>query len=77
MMSVEEAVASLKAHEVRVKGKPEVGGGQLLLTEEEWIKREGDDKKLLLTKEEWQKRTGINDAGGSQRRREGRDKSRI
>lgn len=76
-MSVEEAVASLKAHEVRVKGKPEAGGGQLLLTEEEWIKREGDDKKLLLTKEEWQKRTGINDAGGSQRRREGRDKSRI
>ncbi|XP_074376724.1 uncharacterized protein LOC141718244 [Apium graveolens] len=51
-MSVEEAVASLKAHEERVKGKSETGKGQLLLTEEEWNKREGEDKKLLLTKEE-------------------------
>lgn len=38
-MTVEEAVASLKADEERVKGKTESSGGQLLLTEEEWTMR--------------------------------------
>lgn len=39
-MSVEEAVGSLKAHEERLKGQEEPVGGQLLLTEDEWVKRE-------------------------------------
>lgn len=78
-MTVEEAVASLKAHEERVKGKSESSGGQLLLTEEEWIKRENEDKKLLFTREEWQRRSTKpdGDTGWSQRRRTGRDRSRI
>ncbi|KAL8155747.1 hypothetical protein AgCh_000958 [Apium graveolens] len=39
-MSIEEEVCSLKAHEERMKVQPEPGGGQMLLTEEEWSKRE-------------------------------------
>ncbi|KAL8154787.1 hypothetical protein AgCh_000227 [Apium graveolens] len=78
-MIVEEAAGSLKAHEERVKCKTESSGGQLLLSEEEWSKRENDENKLLLTREEWQRRTNKSDldACGSQRRRGGRDKSRI
>lgn len=47
-------------------------------SEEEWSRRESEDKKLLLTREEWKKRTNKaeNDTGGSQRR-SGRDKSRV
>ncbi|XP_074362527.1 uncharacterized protein LOC141702818 [Apium graveolens] len=52
-MSVEEAVGALKAHEERVKGKTETKENQLMLTEEEWAKRDGEEKKLLLTREEW------------------------
>lgn len=40
-MIVEEVVGSPKAHDERLKGKIEnTGGGRLLLTEEEWAKRE-------------------------------------
>lgn len=78
-MTVEEAVGSLKAHDERVKCKTESSGGQLLLSEEEWSRRENEEKKLLLTREEWQKRTSKTDfdSSGNQRRRGGRDQSRV
>lgn len=57
-MSMEEAVGSLKAHEERLKGQSDAGGGQLMLIAEEWSKREKDETKLLLTREEWLKRRG-------------------
>lgn len=60
-MTIEEAVGSLKAHEERLRGKTEAGGEQLLLTEEEWRKREKSDGHLLLTWEEWLKRTSEGD----------------
>ncbi|KAL8120308.1 hypothetical protein AgCh_017466 [Apium graveolens] len=58
-MSVEELVRSLKGHDERLGGKNEStkGTGQLLRTEEEWIKRDKEENKLLLTKEEWIKRS--------------------
>lgn len=56
-MTVEEAVGSLKAHEERVKGKSDSGETKLLLTEEEWRKRESEEGKLLFTREEWIKRS--------------------
>lgn len=56
-MTVEEAIGSLKAHEEKIRGPSEGSGGQLLLTEEEWTKREKGEGKLLLTREEWLKRT--------------------
>ncbi|XP_074327749.1 uncharacterized protein LOC141665661 [Apium graveolens] len=58
-MSVEELVGSLKAHDERLCGKNESTGGtgQLLLTEEEWRKRDKEESKLLLTREEWIKRS--------------------
>ncbi|XP_074373433.1 uncharacterized protein LOC141713757 [Apium graveolens] len=60
-MSVEEIVGSLKAHEERLKGPDDNNlNQQLLLTEEEWAKREGNEKKLLLTRDEWLKRTNKN-----------------
>lgn len=55
-MTIEEVVGSLKAHEERLHGQSENGGGQLLLTEEEWRKRENNDGKLLLTREEWMRK---------------------
>ncbi|KAL8154584.1 hypothetical protein AgCh_000087 [Apium graveolens] len=68
-MSVEEVIGSLKAHEERLKGKQSDNtGGQLLLTEEEWMRREGNDGQLLLTKEE---------CNGSKTGRGGRDQSRV
>ena len=68
-MSVEEIVGSLKAHEERLKGQDDNIGGQLLLTEEEWSKREGSEKKLLLTREEWIKKTTRGgDSGGYENR---------
>lgn len=75
-MSVEEAVGSLKAHEERLKGKQETSESQLLLTEEEWIKREANDRKLLLTREEWLKRTN-NEGSSKFRGKGGLDKSKV
>ena len=58
-MSVEEVIGSLKTHEERLNGQMENSEGQqLLLTEDEWLKRESNDGKLLLTREEWLKRSG-------------------
>lgn len=57
-MTVDEAVGSLKAHDERMKGQSEGGAGQLLLTEEEWNRRENADGKLLLTRNDWMKRNG-------------------
>ena len=82
-MSVEEVIGSLKAHEERLKGINEVNQGQLLLTEEEWRKRENNEGQLLLTREEWLKRTNRNGtrSGGENRGKDGvrgvRDKSRV
>ncbi|KAL8088343.1 hypothetical protein AgCh_038208 [Apium graveolens] len=42
-MTVEEVVGSLKAHEERLKGSSETSGEQLMLTEDEWLKREKDE----------------------------------
>ena len=39
IMTIEEAVGSLKAHEERLRGQVKVNSGQLLLTEEEWQKK--------------------------------------
>ena len=50
-MTVEEAIGSLKAHEERMKGKTESSGGQLMLTKEEWEKKECEEGKLLYTRE--------------------------
>lgn len=51
-MSIEEAIGALKAHEERLKGSITTNDVQLMLTEEEWRKRDNDDEKLLLTREE-------------------------
>ena len=81
-MTIEEAVGSLKAHEERLRGKTEPSTGQLLLTEDEWLKRETEGK-LLLTRDEWEKRTSQrNRSGGntwrSRDRRSGfKDKSQV
>lgn len=50
-MSVEEIVGSLKANEERTRGQKESSEQQLLLTEEEWVKKERKDAQLLLTRE--------------------------
>lgn len=65
-MIVEEAIGSLKAHEERMRGQTEATGAQLLLTEEEWLRRENIEGKLLLTKEEWAKRSGKTGSEASQ-----------
>lgn len=75
-MTVEEAVASLKAHEERVKGRSEVKESRLLLTEEEWEKREKKEGKLLLTREEWLKRSNKEGTSGF-KGRVMRDKSNV
>ncbi|XP_074326852.1 uncharacterized protein LOC141664798 [Apium graveolens] len=48
-MLVEEVVGSLKAREERLRGLTETNPGQLLLTEEEWRKKENNEGQLLLT----------------------------
>lgn len=78
-MTVEETVGSLKAHDERLKGQSDGSSGQLLLTEEEWAKRESGERKLLLIREEWLKKTK---GGGAEnvtnyRVRGIRDKSRV
>ncbi|XP_017256849.1 uncharacterized protein LOC108226405 [Daucus carota subsp. sativus] len=78
-MTVEEAVGFLKAYEERLKGKVEQNERQLMLTEEEWTKREGDEGKLLLTREEWLRgsnRGGL-DGRSSFKSRGGRDRSKV
>lgn len=74
-MTVEEVIGSLKAHEERQNVQVESTGGQLMLTEEEWSRRENENGKLLLTKEEWQRR--VSKGGVDSRTRSGRDKSRV
>ncbi|KAL8107457.1 hypothetical protein AgCh_024023 [Apium graveolens] len=81
VMSIEEVVGSLKAHEERLRGQSEVNQGQLLLTEEEWRKKEGS-AQLLLTREEWLKKTSREGARGTSEfrgrdNRGGRDKSKV
>lgn len=64
-MSVEEAIGSLQAHEERLKGHNEnAGGSKLLLTEEEWCKREKSEEKLLFTREEWLKKSNKDNSDG-------------
>ncbi|XP_074336196.1 uncharacterized protein LOC141673357 [Apium graveolens] len=83
-MSIEEVIGSLKAYEERLRGQTESSGDttQLLLTEEEWRKRDRQESKLLLMREEWIKRSNKND-GSSQKYREkdtvrsNRDKSKV
>ncbi|XP_074356601.1 uncharacterized protein LOC141696346 [Apium graveolens] len=65
-MSIEEAVGSLKAHEEKTRGQTQKLGNQLLLTEDEWAKRETNGGQLLLTKEEWLKRTSTGGTDSSQ-----------
>ncbi|KAL8114351.1 hypothetical protein AgCh_021272 [Apium graveolens] len=70
VMTMEETVGSLKAHEERIKGQTETGGGKLLLTREEWIEREREDEsKLLLTRDEWMRRSNKGNVDGSQKNR--------
>ena len=67
---------SLKEHEERLRGQSENSSGhQLLLTEEEWNKREKKENKLLLTREEWLKRSNRTDGSSGQRYR-GEDNTR-
>ncbi|XP_074373516.1 uncharacterized protein LOC141713846 [Apium graveolens] len=74
-MTVEEVIGSLKSHAERLNYQSDNSGGQLMLTEEEWMKKESEGEKLLLAKEEWQKR--MNKGGTSMRNRTGWDKSRV
>ncbi|XP_074376781.1 uncharacterized protein LOC141718296 [Apium graveolens] len=82
-MSVEEVIGSLTTHEERLKGGTETSHGQLLLTEEEWRKKENNEGQLLLTHDEWLKRTNRDGArgNGEYRAKEGyravRDRSRV
>lgn len=72
-MSVEEAIGSLKAHEERLRGQSESSNSQMLLTEEECLKKEWNKGQLLLTKEEWQKRYGKGGSDGNYGQRNGRN----
>lgn len=54
-MYVDNAVGSLKAYVERIKEKCEMNDSKLMLTEEEWRKRETSEGKLLQTREEWLK----------------------
>lgn len=59
-MIIEKTVGYLKAHEESLKGQNDDTGGQLLLTKEEWAKKENDEGKLLLTREEWRECRPLN-----------------
>ncbi|XP_074364109.1 uncharacterized protein LOC141704844 [Apium graveolens] len=78
---LEEVVGSLKAHEERIRGQNEVNNSQLMLTEEEWSRREGTETKLLFTRDEWLKRANKGGNGGNgDYRKDGRmfrDRSRV
>lgn len=82
-ISAKEAVGYLRVHEERLKAPSEPGGNKLLLTEEEWLRKEKDEGKLLLTREEWLRRSNqnIRFSGGNIRSRDGnrggRDKSKV
>ena len=75
-MTVEEILGSLKAHEERLRGKTESGKNQLLLTEEEWIKRDKEESKLLLTREEWMRRSNKTAEGSQSQKFRGKDNTR-
>lgn len=67
-LSVEEVVGSLRTHEERLKvcGKGSSSSdGQLLLTEEEWARRENTEGKLLLLREDWLKRSNRRNTEGN------------
>ncbi|XP_074356127.1 uncharacterized protein LOC141695814 [Apium graveolens] len=72
-MTFEETVGSLKAHEERMRGPSEGNGSQLLLTEEEWMKKEKEESKFLLTHDEWNKRSN---RGGLDQKVRARDNNR-
>lgn len=75
-MSIEKMVGSLQVHEERLKGQKETVGNKLLMTTEEWSKREkSEESKLLLTREDWLKRTSREAMDGqtSLKRRGGRN----
>ncbi|KAL8119266.1 hypothetical protein AgCh_016693 [Apium graveolens] len=67
-MYVEEVVGSLKAHEERVRGQPEPSQGYLLMTEEEWKRKENPEGQLMLTREEWMRRSSREGAQGGENR---------
>lgn len=83
-MTIEEVIGSLKAHDERLRGQVETTGGtsQLLLTEEEWRKKDKEESKLLLTRDEWLKRSGRGDGSFQRYRGKGdtrgvHDKSKV
>lgn len=76
-MSIEEVVGSLKAHEERLRGVEETSKGELLLTAEEWKKKDNNEGQLLLTREEWLKKRNGGETRGREENRGGRDRSRA
>ncbi|XP_074376730.1 uncharacterized protein LOC141718249 [Apium graveolens] len=78
-LTVEETVGALKAHEERLRGQSDSTNGQLMMTQEEWSRRERDEGKLLLTREEWLRRTekAGGDSSTNWKGRVNRDKSKI
>ncbi|XP_074336117.1 uncharacterized protein LOC141673281 [Apium graveolens] len=87
-MTIEETMGSLKIHEERLCGQSESNIGQLLLTEEEWLRKDKEKGKLLLTREEWMRRSNRGNTDSSQRFRSdnrardnggrgGRDRTRV
>lgn len=79
-MSVEEMLGSLKAHEERLGGQTEKNGRQVLLMEEEWLKRENSEEKLLLTREEWLKKANKGSSSeyhGRDNNHKGRDHNKV
>ncbi|XP_074363725.1 uncharacterized protein LOC141704380 [Apium graveolens] len=72
-MSLEEAIGALKAHEERLRGTVTTNDAQLMLTGEEWRKRDNEGEKLLLTREEWLKRLNQGASAECRRPRRGRE----
>lgn len=76
-MTIEETIGSLMAHEERLKGQVENSGNQqLILTEEEWLKKEKEDGKLLHTRDEWIKRSNRGGTEVYTQRPRGKDNNR-